>query len=52
MHQVMDGMHSSFNLLLPISFMSMLENVNFLMVSLPINCLVNVTYPGPNPNPT
>lgn len=39
MFQVMDGLQGSFNLLLPISFTSLLKNLNFLMFSLPLDCV-------------
>lgn len=39
MFQVMDGLQGSFNLMLPLSFTSLLENLNFLMFSLPLDCV-------------
>ena len=42
MLQVMDGMESSFNLLLPFSFMQLIDNMNFLEFNLPLDCLFPV----------
>ena len=44
MFQVMDGLQTSFNLLLPISFLQLLENLNFVQFSLPMDCLVPVRH--------
>lgn len=39
MFQVQDGLSASFDLLLPLSFTTLLSNLNFLMISLPLDCL-------------
>ena len=50
MVQVMDGLHVSFNLTLPISFIELLGNINFISFSLPLDCFfpsnfhVSLTY--------
>ena len=42
MFQVMDGIHMSFNLVLPLPFLQLMDNLNFIMFSLPLDCLVPV----------
>lgn len=44
MFQVMDGLQTSFNLLLPLSFLELLNNLNFLNFKLPLGCFFESTF--------
>lgn len=44
MFQVMDGLQGSFNLVMPLGFLQLLENLNFLMFSLPLDCFVPTSF--------